>query len=202
MATELLLVNPRRKRRKTATKTKRRTVTASRRRVRKNPVSRKRATRRIRRNPRSNGLLGELMTAGTGAAGAIALDLGFAYLPLPAQYKTGTMGTLAKMATAVAAGMVMKQTKIVKKPMADKIVGGAILVQAYGLIKSQLQQAAPQLPLGEYMGMHGGGALPYAGAQLGYTNAAMAVPMTMGEYMGGNVNLSGEMDYYNSKSYM
>jgi hypothetical protein len=199
MATELLLVNPKRRTRRKTT-TKRRTTTAARKRVRRNPVTTRRKTRRIRRNPRSSGIVGELMTAGTGAAGAIALDLGFAYLPLPEQYKTGTMGTLAKMATAVAAGMVMKQTKIVKKPMADKIVGGALMVQAYSLIKSQLQQAAPQLPLGEYMGM--AGALPYAqSTSLGYTNAAMGVPMAMGEYMSGDVNLSGEMDYYGSKSY-
>jgi len=201
MATELLLVNPkRRRRRKAASKTKRRTITAARRRVRKNPVTTKRrATRRIARNPRG-GVMGELVAAATGAGGAIAIDLGFAYLPLPEQYKSGMVGTFAKMGTAIAAGMLLKQTKLIKKPMADKLIGGALMVQAYGLIKSQLQQAAPTLPLGEYMGMHG--ALPYATPGIGYTNAAMPVPMSMGEYMPGNVNLSGEMDYYGAKSYM
>lgn len=198
MATELLLVNPKRKRKRKAS-TKRRTTTARRRTVRRNPTTtKKRSTRRIRRNPRRNGIVSDLVAAGIGAGGALGVDVAFAYLPLPVQYKTGMMGTVAKMGTAIAAGEVLKMTKLVKKPMAEKLVIGALLVQAHSLLKTQLQAAMPTLPLGEYMTMGGGSALPYASPGLGYTNAAMSVPMSMpmGEYMTGAAELSGEMDYY------
>jgi hypothetical protein len=206
MATELLLVNPRRKtRRKTTTKKRTRKnpatkrATTATRRVRSNP---RRSRRRIKRNPTGN-IVNELMTAGTGAAGAIGIDLAFAYMPIPEQFKTGVTGTAAKMATAVGAGMILRQTKVVKKAMSDKLVAGSLTVLAYDLVKSQLQQFAPDLPLGEYMSMGGGSVLPYAqpNTPLGYTNAAMGVPMSMGEYMPGNVNLSGEMDYYREPVY-
>jgi hypothetical protein len=168
---EILLVNPRRRRRKTATKKRRapsrrrrNPVAANprkRRRVRRNPVAanprrrRRASSRRRRRNPvkafNTRNIQGQLKTASTGALGAIALDVGLAYLPLPTPLKAGMVGKLAKGAAAIALGVVAHRFLKVSAVNANRMTEGALTVQLHGIGRELLSQFAPQVALSAYL---------------------------------------------------
>lgn len=136
---EILLVNPRKRKRRA----KRRTVS----RRRKNPVRRRR-----RRNPNGLGTAQNLfMPALTGAGGALALDLALGYVPIPLAMKTGIPGYAVKAAAALGLGMLMDNFKMVRHATAVDMTKGALTVMLHGAIKQQMQIFMPQVPLGEYL---------------------------------------------------
>lgn len=186
---QLLLVNPRRRKRRTPPRgpggrflkrgSKRRA--SSKRRTRRrnpipgsavmaaNPVRRRRRSaarvaRRRRRNPiGGRGFLGALtaplMPAVVGAGGAVANEIAFKFLPLPANLKTGMVGTLTRAVVAVGLGMALD--RVAGRRIASQMTAGALTVLAYGQLKGILATAAPNL-VGEYisgddMGYYGAG---------------------------------------------
>lgn len=130
----------------------------SRRHVMSNPVRRYRRRARVaarhhrrrRRNPIGMGsIMGPAMTAVYGTVGALATDVLFGVLPIPAQFKSGGMGTLAKAAVTIAGGMLA--SKVVGRSAAEKGVAGALTVQLYSFVKPLIAAAAPNIPgLGYY----------------------------------------------------
>jgi hypothetical protein len=164
MPGELLLINPRK--RKAAKKAaprraKRRTVKRAapvvvmanpkRRSARKSRMSHlktsvKRAGRKYKRNPIAKlsmaGIGGMAKNAALGAAGAIAVDVGFGYVKnmLPVSMQTPTDGAgamnplyfVAKGAVAVAAGML--GSKVTKH--ASTMAAGSLTISAYEILRS------------------------------------------------------------------
>jgi len=149
MARSALIVNP--KKRTTARKTRRKTpakkltqakVGRHRHRVTgKAAASRAgRALRRRQRNPIKKGIVNEqLVPAAIAGAGAVGLNMLFDRVPLPANWKVGNLRFAAEAATAVGAGMLLEQTKLIKnKRMRDDIISGALTVVAYKAITANL----------------------------------------------------------------
>lgn len=166
---EILLVNPRRRRKAPArrkTSTRRRRSTARRRnpvrraakrivRRRRNPVrARRRATRGRRRNPvgfRQAAIKGQVQTGITGALGALGLDVALAYIPLPAQLKAGIVGKLVKAGGAIALGVVANRFLNVSAANAAKLSEGALTVQFHGIGRELLGQFAPGVAMSAYL---------------------------------------------------
>ena len=183
---ELVLVNPRRKRRKTTRRktakrpARRRTTRAK----RATPTRRRRRT--VRRNPKLSfrSITRDALTpALVGAGGALSLDVAFGALPIPANFKTGPLGSLTKIAGALVLGKVAGN--VVNKRFGEQATVGAVTILGYSMLKNIITQNMPQLPMsgsdfafnpypsmGEYMPMS-----EYVGAsdQLGYMNAGMGV---------------------------
>lgn len=199
---QLLLVNPkRRKARKGPRKlsaaqraagfgggTRRKRARRSRASLHVNP-KRKRSSRRRRlhRNPRrasagGRGMIGQakslltgnLMPAALGAAGALAVDIAWAAAPVPAQFKTGMPGTIAKIVGAVALGALVG--KFANKRFGQAMVAGYLTVTAYDTAKKLVAQMMPALPLS-------GSGYPY---DLGYMQAGQFIPdqSGVGAYLG------------------
>lgn len=158
---KLVALNKRRKnptRRKTARKkpTRRRAVARA-------APKRRRSTRR-RSNPSltTRSVRNQVMEAGTGAVGAIALDVVQGYLPLPANLKTGIIGTLVKAGLAISIGIIGSKIRIVSNATAGKMANGALTVVLHDELKKQVQTFAPGIQMGEYLGADGLG--EYVGA--------------------------------------
>lgn len=155
MASEILLVNPRRRRRKAVAKrrapVRRRKVAAVRRRARANPAPRRaRIRRRVRRNPISmKGLMPQLQTAAGGALGGLGLSVALGYLPIPANLKAGPLGYVTKGALAFGIGMLAKN--FTRASTAARLTEGALTVVMYEAMKDGVARFAPQIPLGMYM---------------------------------------------------
>lgn len=201
---EILLVNPTKRKRKR--KTKKRKTSKRRTARRKNPAppGRKRTYRR-KRNPTGGRLfsqrnLMDVATAGvTGASGAIALDVALAYLPIPANWKEGISGDITKAVGAIAIGGLARQFKLVKPSTARDMTVGALTVQFTGIGRKLLAQFAPGVALSAYMDSDYMDALGYAGSgwnpaygEMGAYNVGTGYaiqapgdtqPGTMGAYM-------------------
>lgn len=128
---------------------------------------RRRSTRR-RSNPALNmrSVKNQVIEAGTGAAGAIALDVVQGYLPIPANLKGGIVGTLVKAGLAIGIGVLGSKTKLVSYSTASKMANGALTVVLHDELKKQIAVYAPGIQMGEYMG-------EYVGADLGYYGAGL-----------------------------
>jgi hypothetical protein len=132
-----------------------------------NPIRRRRS-----RNPIGGGLLSIVSPAITAASGALALDLAWGYLPLPANIKAGPLRHVAKAAGAIALSMIAG--KVVKKSTADAMGVGALTVVIHEAAKEAIHKFVPGVKmdgvglyvqglggLGYYSaGMPAGGALP------------------------------------------
>lgn len=148
---DLLLVNPRKKRRRRskarkASRRRRHTAHsfAPRRRRRKNPRSHRAHRRRRHRNPRFGGIsmgnIGHmLIPAAIGGVGAIGVDVGLAYLPLPSQLQSGWGNVLAKIAGAFVLGLI--GGKVLGKEKGKLITAGALTVTAATVIRGFASQA-------------------------------------------------------------
>lgn len=203
-AEQILLVNPRRrKRRHSNSRRKHRHARANnpRRRHRRHMRhSNPRHHRRRHRNPRFGlrGVTSYLMPAITGAAGAVLLDVGMAYLPIPDNFKTGWLGTGAKAAGAVGLGLLAG--KFLSRRTGALFTAGALTVIAYQAVRqlaaSTIGTSVKGLSgytdyvdyrpsrMGAYMDRPA--TLPVRGASLGYMNPAAVVdysPDGMGAYM-------------------
>lgn len=177
---------PRRKARRNPTAMAKR----RRRRSRRNPVAMANPRRRrSRRNPKfsiRSIQRNAIMPAAIGGVGALALDVAFAALPIPANMKTGAIGAVAKIAGAIVLG------KLAGKAMGAKtgeaVTVGAVTIQAYNLVKGFARQAMPTLPMGEYLS----GEFDYnANPGIGYMNAGQFVP-----------DMSGAIPYYGGDAVM
>lgn len=189
---EILLVNPRKrkttvKKRRSAkqiaatkklvafNKRRKNPVTTRRRKTRKKTVKRRRPSarrapvrRRRRRNPAvrltARSIQNQLMDAGTGALGALGLDVVQGYLPIPAQWKGGLIGTGVKALLAIGMGVVASNFKVIRGATANKMVNGALTVVLHDELRKQVTTFAPGLQLGEYLGDDNG--MGYAGSGL------------------------------------
>lgn len=152
-------------------------IAANRRKRRGNPVKRKRRTRRkpaarkytarrapVKRrrrrrigNPRltMRSVQNQLMDAGTGAVGALGLDVIQGYLPIPANLKVGLVGTGVKALLAIGMGVVASNVKIVRGATANKMVNGALTVVLHDELKKQVANFAPGIQMGEYLDADG-----------------------------------------------
>lgn len=121
------------------------------RRRRRNPVSAlstvhtRRARRRARNPIAMGGIMSSLTDAAIGAGGALAVDMAFNFLPLPATLKTGMAGTAAKAATAIAIGTLGRK---VLGRTAGKMAAGALTVIAYDALKAYVPGVATVAGLG------------------------------------------------------
>lgn len=141
---EILLINPRKRRRRKSSRGRRRNpALLNPRRRRRRSRGRKRNPsyrRRYRRNPSMRSITGiargfvpQVLNAGKNAAGAILTDAAFTYLPLPIAMKTGTLGMLSRAVSAFAVSYLAGYA--VGGKMAGQFLEGALTVQAYGILR-------------------------------------------------------------------
>lgn len=109
-----------------------------------------------RRNPimKKKGLLGgivgdTLIPAATAASGAIALDVAWGFLPIPANLKVGPMRHAVKGAGAIGLGMLAGM--ILPKKTAEQIGMGAMTVVMYNAAKDVMVRFAPTVAMGAYL---------------------------------------------------
>lgn len=194
---ELLLVNPRRRRKAGKKKSTRSTARKHVRRARrKNPVRRlrarkssvrkyvaKRATKRRSTRRRHNpiglpsmgGVMGTVIGSGKGALGAIANDALMTYVPLPLMLKTGMVGQLSRAVMAFLLGW--GASKVAGKSIGADFTRGALTVQIYALAKPMISQFVP-LADGD-MG------------DVGYYNPGTVLSDGMGQYLSGTQSAPG-----------
>lgn len=224
---ELLLVNPRRRRRRPKAKRRRRmsalqrqyfgggrrrrrhrtatnarVVRAHRRRRRRHSM---RAFRRRRSNPSlrgiTSGLMPQLKAGFMGALGGLGLDVLMGQLAgqswLPDMLKTGYGRYALKLAGAVGVGFL---GNYVLRGRGRALTEGAMTVVLHDLLKEQVTQFAPSLPLGEYMTFaptvgYGPGAAPVLQTGLGEYVTGPGTG-TMGEYVTGAGDVAYDPSYY------
>jgi hypothetical protein len=165
---ELMLINPRKRRRKHkmstkqrryfgkrthAKKRRRRTslVAAPRRRhYMSNPHKRH---KRYRRNPSIGGfrpmafMKDTLMPSAVGAAGALGLDMLLGFVPLPAMLKTPAMRPIVRIAGAVGIGIIAGM--VTNKRIGEQVGAGALTVVLYDTLKGFVTAQFPTLTLGD-----------------------------------------------------
>ena len=194
MASELLLLNPRKRR---ATRTRRTRALSK---VRRNPVAKLSAMtlRKRRRNPahkmatvrsrvmrRRNPALrptlgnigGQVMNAATGAVGALAVDavMGQVNNFLPATLKTQYVYPIVKMGAAIGLGMVA--SRVLPRHGAAMAMG-SMTVTMRDFLKSML-------PAGVAMGYVNPGYVPGTGTMASQLNqSGVGMRGRMGEYVG------------------
>lgn len=144
--------------------------------VRRRRTAARRSTRR-RRNPVSptfsmRSIQNQVIDAGMGAVGALGLDVVQGYLPIPANLKTGLVGTGVKALLAIGLGVVAAKTKLVKSSTAAKFANGALIVVLHDELKKQVATFAPGIQMGEYLddfslGYYGSGYNPAIDAGVG-----------------------------------
>lgn len=143
---EMLLINPRRRRKTTARKTRRRNPVArvmARPTRRRNPVAAMKKRVMRRRNPigMTSGMMRMIQDAFVGGAGSIAVDLAQGQLNkfLPATLKTtpGTvgLGDGVKAVMTVVLGRALNRTT---RGLSMKMASGALTVQSAGIMKTLL----------------------------------------------------------------
>ena len=221
---QLLLVNPKRRKRKAAKKSaraprrRRRKMTAKQAKYfapkRKRRTSRARAAattpaRKVRRRRASRGLAGFARnTSGSvnpraivgpaviGAAGALGLDVLYGYLPIPANLKAGTFAPLVKLGAVIGISMLASRFLPRQRALVKQAAGAAVTIAAYNFFKAQVQQRLPTVPLGEYVSGMG----EYVGDSpsfpaLGYVSPAQSFPDT-----NTNGNVGGYMPWGNPEN--
>lgn len=171
----IALANPRRRRRR---RNPIAAFAANPRRRRRRYYARNARRRRRYRNPRvmsARGLMGSLMPAATGAAGAVLLDVAMNYVPLPAQFQSPMWRSVARVGGAFGLGMVARFVPGVSRRTANLFTVGALTVAAYGIIRDLVAQNFPQL------GLSGITEYGMSDLRLGYVNPA---PMVTGPTAG------------------
>lgn len=119
-----------------------------------------------RKNPVGGFFSDTLIPSAVGGAGALTLDVLLGVLPIPAQFKTGPMAPVVKLAGAVGLGFLA--SKVAPKRVANQIAAGAITVTLYGVAKQMLVKV-------------GGGKIPGLGE---YVGEMYVEPVAVGEYVG------------------
>ena len=101
-------------------------------------------------NPRGrmgNILSGLVIPSTMAAAGAIAVDVAYGFLPLPPAIKSGPARYLVKGASAVGLGMLIG---MMNKNMGHSVAMGGLTVTIHGALRDALATFAPTLALGAY----------------------------------------------------
>lgn len=152
----------------------------------RNPIHRKTSRVTRRRNPiRRAGVVNNIvMPAVTAASGALALDIAWAHLPLPANIKSGNLKYAAKALGAV--GLSMAAGMVVNKRTADAMGIGALTVVAHQMARDLLSRTVPALKM-DGMGYYSAG-MPMGSPEdnMGlYVNGQNA---NMGLYVNGTEN--------------
>lgn len=157
------------------------------------PAKRRRHT--YRRNPssRGTGIVGMLMGALQGGAGALAVDVIANFLPLPATMKTGQMANVSKAGIAVLIGVLGK--KVLPSGVASRMAEGALAVIAHDTLKGVIGPMVPALGLSGLggLGYFPGGAIPGAHPSSYGSPAALAEYIPQG--MAGFNEVSGVGEY-------
>jgi hypothetical protein len=139
----LMLVNPaKRKKRKSVAK-RSRVVRRKRAAVgyAKNPVR----ARKYRRNPISGGMIGQVKSAGIGAAGALAVDILMQKLPIPLSMRTGPLKHVAQGIVSLGLGFLV--AKVGKnRSIGTQLADGGLVIAMYGGMKSLI---GPKLGLSD-----------------------------------------------------
>ncbi len=137
---QMLLVNPRKRaKRKTA---KRKSTSTAVARVKSRVSTGLRSIRRkYRRNPiQKTDIFGQFKDGAIGAAGALAVDIAMAKLPIPDNLKTGQMKPIVQGLVGIGIGMAV--SKFGKnKSLGKQLAGGAVTVSLYNAGRQML--AAP-----------------------------------------------------------
>lgn len=165
---------PKRRRRRATKHTHWGKVKSHRRRV--NPSSSRR--RRRRRNPTLNlrafspaAIIDQVIPASIGAAGAVALDVAIANLPLPDQLKVGYSRHAVRAVGAIALGMLSRY--FVRPETAARIGSGALTVVMYGVLKDLIRDYVPAEVIAKVPGLSD---VPdYTDVQLDYMNPAPGI---------------------------
>lgn len=197
---EVLIVNPKRRRKATTRRRKPTTRTVARKRTtprvkrrsrtvttyRANPAPRPAVRRRrLKSNPIKlklpKGLVrGQIMPAALGAAGALAVDALIGNIPLiPVSLKTGPVRHATKAVAAIGLGMLAEN--VVKKDTARTAAIGALTVTAYNAGRELLSKFAPQLQLGYYEDVAAG---IHNTNGLGYWNTGMVTGYSQPDQLG------------------
>lgn len=119
--------------------------------------------------------MGAIMPAATGAAGAVLLDVGMNYVPLPEQFQTPIFRNVARVGGAFALGFIASKVPGISRRTAQMFTLGALTVAAYGVIRDVVAQNFPQL------GLSGITEYGMSNLQLGFVNPA---PMVTGPSAG------------------
>ena len=217
MASEILLVNPRRRRARRKVAARRRPARRRRTRRRRNPIGpyartsprgmgyyvanprrrrrrarrRSPARRRYRRNPTTmRGMINQLVIpAATAGAGALALDVLWGFVPIPDTIKTGPMRHVAKGLGAVVLGNLVGM--MTNKRTGDTMAMGALTVVFHSAFREMTAQFMPNVPLSYYSAGANAGYDPGLGA-MGYYVQSPRLGVSRGESMPVNT----EMGYY------
>lgn len=186
---QLMLVNPRRKRRQKMTAKQAKFFGPRRKRakVARNPKRARKARSRVRRNPiaaaarrygrskrrslslrsiTSGGVLKSTVApAAIGAVGAVALDALWAMLPVPASLKVGAIAVPAKAAGVLALGAIAANFLPKQRKLIEGAVAASLTIAAYNFVRAQVGGMFPDVRLGTYIdGYDGDDALGYTGA--------------------------------------
>lgn len=194
---EILLVNPRRRKRR-KTRVRRRKSRATRRRRRSRAVaaprrrrnmSHRRVSRRRRSNPSMRGILGRIQPAVkaglVGAAGGLGLSVALGYLSskLPAQLQSGYGNTAVRVLGAILVGVLGDK---VLRGKGSALATGAMTVVAYTELQKLMAAQFPSVPLGDYLSFAPVVGYDYPqGTEMGEyvdSGAGMGMYNGMGEY--------------------
>lgn len=191
---EVLLINPRSRRRKS---TRRKTASRKRRaparraaparRRRRNPArvirrdTIRRAARRVtrrRRNPSARGIIAQMKPAVTGAVGAVVTDLAYRFLPTPGPLAMlkGNLAPVTRIGVAFGAAWLAKM--VAGRKTANEMLNGALTVIAYGLANEHLLSRLPIVGVGEYMSGIG-----YQDTAQAFVPGMTALPDSGGDWM-------------------
>ena len=179
---QLMLVNPRKRR--TKRKTARKTVAVRRR--RSNPVTKLTRRTKYRRNPipKMGGVVNTLKDGAIGAVGAVASEIVLSKLPLPAQMATGNGRVAASALVSIGIGMaVAKFGK--NKALGHTMAKGGVTVALHSIIRG----AASNIP--------GVGLSGYSDGLLGMEDGLLG----MGYYDAAPTFDAEGMGYYDSGDY-
>lgn len=159
---EILLVNPRRRKRRKSRAKRRKSRAVRRRRSRAVAAPRRRrrrasrSVRRVRRrsNPSVRGIVNSIQPAVKagliGAAGGLGLSVALGYLSekLPAQLQTGYGNTAVRVLGAILVGVIGNK---ILRGKGNALATGAMTVVAYDELKKLMAAQFPTVPLGDYL---------------------------------------------------
>lgn len=108
---------------------------------------------RYRSNPRGRTgsivalVTDSLLPSAIAAGGALAVDVGLGYVPLPERFKAGPVRHVTRALASIALGVV--STFVVKPTTAAQILSGGLTVTFHQAAREALARAAPKLKLAE-----------------------------------------------------
>lgn len=144
------------------------------------------AVTRRRRNPVNSRVrvMDQVKQAAIAASGAIALDMAWSYLPVPASLNVGGVKHIAKGAGAILLGMLAG--KIVSKRTADNMTLGALTVILHSAARDMITSAMPTIQM-DGLGYYSAGQVVNGMGEY-VTPGMIASPVNMGEYMSQNMS--------------